>query len=702
MMYRGLGAVSAFCVGIMAADSLGWFMTEWAAACLAAVLLSAAARKTRWVWPLFLLCCLLAGGARLQLAAEQYDRRPHYVGGADIYMEGTLREKGSTYEADGKTMARYVVDMERFAYAGEGTFREGLGAVYVTAPADPSFQPSARVAFRGVLRPIRYYGNCGAYDARHRDKESGIFLKGYGDDGSLTLLQPAQGWRHTLAKLRETMTDRFRIVLGTDGAHILSSLLFGGHYDELPPELIESFSITGLIHILSVSGSHIALLLSVVQILGRAAGLRGKWQFLLSAAFVLLYGAMAEFVAPVVRASIMGLICSFSLWARRDYASVQALAAAVLLMLLYSPYLLYDLSFRLSCGASAGIVLLSGKVRPWFSALPVLLRDGLSVCLCAQVLLLPLLFANFHSFPVYSFAANLLVAPVLDLVIVLGLAAAVLGFLCEPIAHMVLYGVSPLLALAVKGNYFLAALPHSRFWAGAMSLPAVAAWYTALAAVFVWPRQRRILLILAAVAGLGSWGWAQLHRPEAVVHVFDLGQDKATCAVYDDNSAYLWYNKSSWANPEQAAYTLTPALRYEGVFRLTGCTVVGHEPEKTAAQIEANFTLDRPCRLADDARPIAVAEGAIPYYLYDGLPQKRLPDGACIELRQLPPYDEKTFPSRAAALIFYRGGGHDERYDEWAEGAALYDIPWFSPARDGQITGTYRKGEWTFTARGGE
>ena len=353
MMYRGLGAVSAFCIGIAAADSLGVSLTEWAAACLAAVLLAAAARKTRWAWPLVLLFFLLAGGARLQLAAEQYDGLPYYVSGADIYMEGTLREKGSTYETDGKTMARYVVDMERFAYAGEGTFREGAGAVYVTAPANPSFQPSARIAFRGVLRPIRYYGNRGAYDARHRDKEKSIFLKGYGDDGGLTLLQPAQGWRHTLANLRETMTDRFRAVLGTDGAHILSSLLFGGHYDELPPELIESFSVTGLIHILSVSGSHIALLLSVVQILGRAAGLRGKWQFFLSAGFVLLYGAMAEFVAPVVRASIMGLICSFSLWARRDYASVQALAAAVLLMLLYSPYLLYDLSFRLSCAASS-------------------------------------------------------------------------------------------------------------------------------------------------------------------------------------------------------------------------------------------------------------------------------------------------------------------------------------------------------------
>ena len=126
MMYRGLGAVSAFCIGIAAADYLGVSLTEWAAACLAAVLLAAAARKTRWAWPLILLFCLLAGGARLQLAAEQYDGLPHYVGGADIYMEGTIRETGHTYKADGKTMARYVVDMERFAYVGSIYFLCGI------------------------------------------------------------------------------------------------------------------------------------------------------------------------------------------------------------------------------------------------------------------------------------------------------------------------------------------------------------------------------------------------------------------------------------------------------------------------------------------------------------------------------------------------------------------------------------------------
>lgn len=702
MICRGLWAAAAFCAGIMTAEMLSLPAVWWGAGGIAAVGGAAALRRTHWCWLLVLCCFFLAGGMRLQVASEQYDRLPHYLDGADLYMEGMILERGSTYEADGQVMVRCVVSMEQFAYADEGQFYPGKGAVYVTVPDMPSFQPSARVSVRGVLRPIRYYGNNGAYDARHRDKEKMIFLKGYSEKrGSMVLLEKAQGWRHELACLREAMTSRFQAVLSKEDSHILSSLLFGGHYDELPPELIESFSTTGLIHILSVSGSHIALLLAAVQIAGRAAGLRGRGQFFLSAGFVVLYGAMAEFVDPVVRASVMGVICSFSLWARRDYLSTQALAAAVLLMLLYSPYLLYDLSFRLSCGASAGIILFHSKVRAWLAFLPMLLRDNLSVCLCAQVLVMPLLLASFHAFPVYSVLANVLIAPVLDIVIVAGLAAALAGFGCELLAKSILLFLKPLLVLAVKGNYFLAALPHSRYWSGALSLPAVAAWYLCAAAVWGNPRQRRCLLAAAAAVGIGSWCWAQWHRPDAVVHIFDLGQDKATCVVYDDDSAYLWYNKNSWTNPEQAAYVLTPALRHEGIFRLTGCTVSGSEPDRTAAQLAERFSLQAPCRLADGVEPKAVAGEPIPYYLYDGLPSGKLAEGACLELRQLPPYSGQTFPRHAGALILHRSS-RNELYHEWREGAAMHGIPCFSPSDDGQITGTYRRGIWTFTARGGE
>lgn len=53
---------------------------------------------------------------------------------------------------------------------------------------------------------------------------------------------------------------------------VLMTLLFGGHYSEIPKDIIHSFSVTGIIHILSVSGSHIALLFGFYISLGSGWG----------------------------------------------------------------------------------------------------------------------------------------------------------------------------------------------------------------------------------------------------------------------------------------------------------------------------------------------------------------------------------------------------------------------------------------------
>ena len=113
-------------------------------------------------------------------------------------------------------------------------------------------------------------------------------------------------------------------------------------------------------------------------------------------------------------------------------------------MLITVPIWSFDLSFRLSCGASAGIILFQRPVSAWFQ-LPAFLRDCLTVCVAAQILVVPLLFSAFFSFPVYSLVANILVAPALDLVMVLGLLASVLSLLWGVGADMVLWLIKPLL-----------------------------------------------------------------------------------------------------------------------------------------------------------------------------------------------------------------------------------------------------------------
>ena len=106
-----------------------------------------------------------------------------------------------------------------------------------------------------------------------------------------------------LQALRQALTGRYEAVLGESYAPVLASLLFGGHYDELPPGLLESFSTTGLIHILSVSGSmwHCCWLSSSSW---AAPGIAPRGLCLVSVSFLFLYGALSDFSSPVVRASL--------------------------------------------------------------------------------------------------------------------------------------------------------------------------------------------------------------------------------------------------------------------------------------------------------------------------------------------------------------------------------------------------------------
>ena len=495
----------------------------------------------------------------------------------------------------------------------------------------------------------------------------------------MAVTAPPGRWAAFLQDLRQALTGRYEAVLGENYAPVLSSLLFGGHYEELPPGLLDSFSATGLIHILSVSGSHVALLLAVIQLMGRALGVRPRGLFCMSVGFVFLYGALSDFSSPVVRASLMGSISALSLTARREYLAGHALALAMAGMLLYSPYLCFDLSFRLSCGASAGIILFQRPISAWFAGFPSFLRDCLTVCVAAQVLVVPLLFSAFFSFPVYSLVANVLVAPVLDLVMVLGLLASVLSLLWGSGADGVLWGIKPLMALALKGNAFIAALPGSRFWAGQPSKWTCLAWYLAVAFVFCPAVRRRMgppLLVCLVVA------WF-LHPSGPSVLVLDAGRDRVTAVIYEDKSADIWYNKSRFANPDQAAVVVTPALRAHGIFRLRQCRVDGNGADHTLALLRRNFTFLS-----------GKGEGDVPFRC---LPSVSLPfprESLCLEFRSLRGWNGRDFPVSAMAVIVYGLRRGDEALAEWGETAAGYGVPCFLPGRDGQIRLYRRRGQW--------
>lgn len=711
--WLSLGSIVALGSGIFLADrfsipllAIGIFI-----AVLLVLTMLSRRRLTLFLGCCFLLCMSI-GTLRLAWEAQQLAALPQYLAGAKLIVEGTVAEKRGTYQTEKGQTGRYLLTVERWAYADTKAFQPGRGRIYILMPEDKAgYERGEKLRLSGQSSPLRYYQNRGLYDQQHRNKEKEVFLRLFVEKAAdVQRLAPPGRLAQFLQDLQKRLTSRFVPVLGQDQGHILMSLLFGGHYDELPPQILEDFSTTGLIHILSVSGSHVALLLAAIQLAGCSFGLRRRGIFLLSLIFLLIYGALSEFTAPVVRASLMGAISAGSLSLRRDYTAAHALALAMAAMLLYSPYLFFDLSFRLSCGASAGIILLqaplqqlfrgddmNGRAEVWAGIqlmsmplrwlgrhVPQLFIDGITVCLAAQLLVLPLLLQAFFSLPLYTLLANLLVAPVLDLLLVLGLAASLLTLVWIQAADFILWVIRPLLALALQGNAFLAALPHSRLWLGAPTAFFSVAWYLGLGALLL-KRQRYFFLPLAALCL--AFSFFQSGKPGPMLYILDAGNDQVTCIKYDDRTADLWYNRSEFASPQQAAFVVTPALRQEGIFRLRRLVLTGKDTAQTEAILRKNFA----AVLVTAADKIE-GEG-LPFTGFAQVPP-RFPSQGLLEIRSLAHWDGQRFPLEAAATVVYPRRKGEEAFTEWCETAAFYGRPCFSPARDGELIFSYEKGTW--------
>lgn len=222
-------------------------------------------------------------------------------------------------------------------------------------------------------------------------------------------------------------------------------------------DIQEVFSTTGTYHLLVVSGLHFALLFSFLK----QAGLSKPLMILLLSFFLLLVGPAPSSLRAFIMVGLPLLFFPGFLKNRSHY-SLPLLFSSGSLVLLILPYSIFDTGFYLSFGATAGIILISPRLkdaRP-FKILPTFLRENLSITLGANLAILPVLLYNFLELPAYFIPANLFGTTLLSFLLPLGLSYPTLylipglGFLLKSI----LTGLSFLL---YEGLELIAELPYA-------------------------------------------------------------------------------------------------------------------------------------------------------------------------------------------------------------------------------------------------
>lgn len=191
---------------------------------------------------------------------------------------------------------------------------------------------------------------------------------------------------------------------------------------EMDKETIADFSKTGLIHILAISGGHIAVIFGVLYWFFRRLSFGKKPIAILMSLFCIwLFAVLIDYGNPVVRACIMLTVYYAYHLLQRKPDMLHALSLSALLILLWDSHQLVDVGFQLSFSAVLGIY---GFYQPILKRLPPTTNRGIrmmysiiGITTSAQLATLPLVLYYFHQYSLVSFAANLVVIPLVQIII---------------------------------------------------------------------------------------------------------------------------------------------------------------------------------------------------------------------------------------------------------------------------------------------
>lgn len=234
-----------------------------------------------------------------------------------------------------------------------------------------------------------------------------------------------------ILNLKNKMADNINRVIPYPESALGNGLIFGGSGD-LPKDLKNNFSRTGMTHIVAVSGYNVTIIAEYLILFGIFIGLWRKQAFWFAIFGIFLFILMCGFPSSAVRAGVMG---SLLLWAMKNGRlanSWNAIIFAGAAMLLINPLVLrWDIGFQLSFLAAIGIIALA----PFWENIFVKNHKAFGfseiflLTFSAQIFVLPVILYNFHTLSLISLAANLLILLIIPISMLLVFLTAAAGLI---------------------------------------------------------------------------------------------------------------------------------------------------------------------------------------------------------------------------------------------------------------------------------
>lgn len=294
-----------------------------------------------------------------------------------------------------------------------------------------------RLLVAAEFNPPEKAKNPTCFDYASYLKRQGVGATGYIPSGSwqMTGRNTAFSIRREADKCRNYLLNVFRrFNIQGDEFAVLAALTLG-YTDDLHPDLRASYSATGAMHILSVSGMHVGIVYVVMAFLLSFLN-KNRRQKLLKTIFIALflwgYAFLTGLSPAVIRATLMFTFVAIAECLERKSQIYNTIFMSMLIMLLLNPDFLFDVGFQLSYSAVLSIIFF----HPFLSKLFItenksarFVWNMFSVSIAAQLGTLPFILYYFQQFPNYFLLTNMVAIPLSSVVIYLAMALLSVSFI---------------------------------------------------------------------------------------------------------------------------------------------------------------------------------------------------------------------------------------------------------------------------------
>ena len=391
-------------------------------------------------------------------------------------------------------------------------------------------EPGQVIELRALLRPPSAPTHPGAWDFQRAAYFSHLGGSGIAL-GPLRLVE-AQGVAPPLAGLRATMEARVQAAIPGAAGAIAAALITGGQ-SAIPAAEMTAMRDSGLAHLLSVSGLHIAIVMGLSFWVLRGGMVLWPWLAVrvdvrIPASIAALavggfYMVLTGSEVPMQRSFGMAALVTLALLAGRRALTLRGLALAAMAVLVLQPAALLGASFQMSFAAVLALIAAwewarprfrTEERRPWWKRAVLVLGASIATSVLAGAATTPFGLHHFGRFQLYGVAANALAVPLTSLLV---MPDAMLAALLMPLGleawplRLMAWGVEGVLAIA----------RHVAAWPGAsLSATPMPAWGLGLCALgMLWLALWRGPLRLAGVAlialGLGTGAFSR--PPDALI-----------------------------------------------------------------------------------------------------------------------------------------------------------------------------------------